>query len=227
MEDLLSTSDIQLICFDVDGTLLAGTIYIWQTLHDHFGTDPARRARAKRDFFAGEIDYASWFEHDIQLLRERGADRRGFRAVAGLLRPAPGAVETLAALVRRGYRLAIISGSIDVVLEQFFPEVPFTHVLINHLRFGPDGRLEGGTPTPYDMDGKADGLREIARREGLTPERCAFVGDNINDLAVMRTAGLSVGVFVKSPEVASAAAVVIEEPDLRALLPLFPDRTPG
>ena len=144
-----------------------------------------------------------------------------FRAFSKL-KLTPGAKECLNTLKDRGYKLGLISGSIDLVLEHFFPEQPFDHVLINRIRFDTQGRIAGGTPTPYDLEGKAAGLLELARRESLTMEQCAFVGDNFNDLPVMRAAGFSVGVFVKDPQVIEVVDVHLEEADLRALLPHFP-----
>jgi phosphoserine phosphatase len=216
------TAAVRLIAFDLDGTLLDRTVYIWSTLHEHFGSDPARRRKAADDYHAGRISYADWFHHDLLLLSERGADRAGILRAFDALRPAPGAGEVLRELKRRGYRLAVISGSLDVVLEHFFPGAPFDHVLINRLELDAEGRIAGGTPTPFDLAGKAEGLSELARREGLTLAQCAFVGDNINDLPVMRAAGFSVGVRIKSPEVAAAASLILPGDDLRELLALFP-----
>ncbi len=214
--------DIRLIAFDLDGTLVADTVFIWTTLHEHFGSDPVLRKQASSDFFAGRITYAQWFETDLKLLSERGATREGFLSALEKLSEIAGASETLLTLCSRGYKLAVISGSIDLVVERFFGHIPFAHVLINRIHFDAQGRPCSGVPTDYDLDGKADGLCEIARREGLAVAQCAFVGDNVNDLSIMRKAGVSFGFNIKSPEVVKAVDVVIEKPDLRELLPYFP-----
>ncbi len=213
---------IRLIAFDLDGTLIDETIYVWQTLHQHFSTDSQRRQQARADYRAGRITYAQWFDTDLELLTARGATRARIRACFAGLRPASGARQTLAALKSRGYRLGLISGSLDILLDQFFPTHPFDWVHINRLHFAPDGSIAGGRPTPYDMAGKADGLAAMAEESGLPLAQCAFIGDNVNDLDVMRAAGLSIAVHVKHPDVARTADLVIESTDLRALLPLFP-----
>ncbi|MFH1809610.1 MAG: HAD family phosphatase [Pseudomonadota bacterium] len=222
-----ASADIRLIAFDVDGTLVDDTVYIWETLHTHFGCDRDARTRAARDFFDGRISYRQWFEHDIAMLRQRGATRQAMLQVVGQLRAMPGAHETLRELRRRGYKLAVISGSLDLVLQHFFGDLRFEHVLINHFEFDASGALSGGAHTPYDLARKADGLAEVAAREGLTPAQCAFVGDNVNDLQVLQVAGLGVALRPKRDAVREAADAVIEVGDLSLLLPLFPPLAAG
>jgi HAD superfamily phosphoserine phosphatase-like hydrolase len=217
-----STPPIRLICFDLDGTLLDRTVFVWSTLHEHFPSDPLRRKQAWDDYFAHRISYAEWFYTDLELLRAGGATRERMKDVFAELHPAPGAHETLRELRERGYRLALISGSLDLALEQFFPPRMFDHVLINRVQFDESGRISGGEPTPYDLEGKVAGLRELARRESLDVAQCAFVGDNFNDLPVMRAAGFSIGIHIKHPDVHQAVNVAIADDDLRAILPYFP-----
>jgi phosphoserine phosphatase len=217
----MSSLTYPLVCFDLDGTLVDDTIYIWQTLHETFATDAAARQRAYDDYNAGRIPYRRWFEHDLELLDAAGASRDRIREVLDSLRPMSGARATLRELRRRGHRLAVVSGSLDIVVDHLFPEVRFDHVLINRLRFDTDGRIAGGEHTPYDLEGKADGLREICRLEGLEPRQAAFVGDNANDVWIARAAGLGIAFNCKSDELRAACDVEVEGKDLARVLPLI------
>ena len=208
-----------LVCFDLDGTLVDDTIYIWQTMHTHFGTDVDRRRRAKEDFFAGRISYEEWFETDLELLREAGADRGSLIRLFHGLQPMSGAQEVLDALAESGVKIAVLSGSVDLLLETLFPNRRFDAVLINRLEFDGEGRLVGGESTPYDLEKKADGLEALARRFGLDTRQVAFVGDNSNDIAVARRAGFSIAFNCKSEELADVADVVVAGSDLRSVLP--------
>ena len=209
-----------LVCFDLDGTLVADTVFIWTTLHEHFQTDGQRREVAHRAAHDGTITYEQWIHHDLELLRQRGATRDRILALLRGLRPVPGAIETLAALRRRGHRLAVISGSLGIVIDTVLSRSLFDHILINEIAFDADGTIIGGAPTPFDLAAKADGLELVAAKEGLTPQQCAYVGDNDNDLAVLRRAGLGIAFDPKTEAVAQAAHVVVG-PDLRAILPLL------
>jgi phosphoserine phosphatase len=210
-----------LVCFDLDGTLVDDTIFIWNTLHETFATDLALREKARDDYFQGRIGYSDWFHHDLKLLDQAGANQKQIYAVLDGLKPMPGALELIALLKQRGHRLGIISGSLDIVVSHLFGEEIFDHVLINRIWFDLSGRIAGGEPTPYDLHAKADGLKDIARREGIPLSATAFVGDNYNDIAIAQTAGLSIAFNCKSDELRRACDVEIKEKDLTKLINLI------
>jgi HAD superfamily phosphoserine phosphatase-like hydrolase len=216
-------SRYRLVCFDLDGTLVTGLDYVWTMMHRHFRTDARARREAKQAFRSGRLAYADWFHHDIVLLRAAGATRDAIRELFASIRVVPGARETLDALRDGGAKLAVLSGSVDLLLDIALPGETFDHVLINRLGFDADGLIQGGEPTDYDVDRKADGIRELCRREGLEPTTAAFVGDNENDVTAARTAGFSVAFDCKSPRLAEAASVVVPGGDLRAILPYLMD----
>lgn len=214
----LESISFPLVCFDLDGTLVDETIYIWSTFHEHFSTNAERRAKARDDFFAGRIPYRQWFENDLELLDEAGATRGSMIELIKTLPVMPGAREVLAELRRQQRKIAVISGSVDLVVETLFADQQFDALLINRLHFDSSGRLTGGEPTPFDLEHKATGLRELASREGLAPSQVAFIGDNSNDISVARAAGRSIAFNCKSEDLARVADIVVEEHDLRAIL---------
>jgi HAD superfamily phosphoserine phosphatase-like hydrolase len=219
MGALVNSNPPTLVAFDVDGTLVDDTVFIWQTLHDHFATCPERRAVTRDAFLRGDITYEEWFDHDIEELVAAGADRAGFAAVLAQMRPMRGARETLAALQARGVSLAVISGSLNIVLDTIFPSHPFADVLINHIDFDDDGRLTKTRATCFDMGRKAEGLSMLAAKHGIPLARCAFVGDHMNDIDAVKLAGLGVAFNYKSQELADVARVRVAGDDLRDVLP--------
>ena len=215
---------VDLIGFDVDGTLVEhpeGKV-VWQLLNRRFlGDDGINRERLQA-YREGRITYPEWVELDVGDWVARNATRDQMVEAMAELRLVPGARETLAELGERGYRLSVISGTLDLTLELLFPDHPFEEVHTNRVEFDAEGRLVGWAATPFDMDGKARALREMAGRRELTLERCAFVGDHLNDVEVAREAGFSVAFRPKCDELREIADLVLEGPDLRDLLPHFP-----
>jgi HAD superfamily phosphoserine phosphatase-like hydrolase len=216
---MTGTRRYDLVAFDVDGTLIDDTVFIWQTLHDYFRTDPELRDMAFREYMAGRWPYVQWFEHDLKLLTEAGADRESMLDAIRGMKLMGGALETLRALKEAGCVLAVISGSLDMVIEKFQLAPYFDVIHLNRLWFDDRGKLTGWQPTPYDVCDKATGLRDIARERGIPLSRAAFVGDNYNDVAVARAAGFSIAFNCKSEELARTASVVVPGGDLTAVLP--------
>lgn len=214
----MNTLNYPLVCFDLDGTLVDDTVFIWQTLHDTLNTDPVARKSAQDAHTAGRLTYKQWFEHDLRLFRNAGAGREQIREVIHTLKPMSGAREVLEELKTRGHILGIVSGSLDIVVEELFGKNQFDHLLINHIHFDESGQISGGIATPFDLAGKADGLRELARRENLPMNATAFVGDNFNDFWIAKIAGLAIAFNCKSDELRTVCQVEIKGTDLLELL---------
>ena len=140
-------------------------------------------------------------------------------AALGSLRLVEGARETLAALKAGGVRLAIISGTLDLLLDTLFPDHPFDEVYTNRIWFDEDGAIAGWQATPFDMEGKGVALRAIAMREDVPLSRCAFVGDHSNDLSAARVAGFTVAFNPKSAELEALAGAVVRSSSLWDVLP--------
>ena len=210
----------KLVCFDVDGTLIDNVKFSWQIFHDYFQTDRHKREDAKRKFFDGHITYKEWAEHDINLWREMKAKKDDFYRALDNLRLMKGAMETLMELKKQGIKLAIISGSLNILIEKFIPDYRdfFDDVFISNIHFDENGHIERVEATEYDMEGKSRALRLIAEREGLDLKECAFVGDYLNDLHIIKDAGLGIAFNAEDEELKKAADVVIDGKDLREVL---------
>ena len=212
----------KMVCFDVDGTLVDNLTFSWQIFHDYFQTDRHRREDAKNKFFNGEITYKQWAEHDIGLWKERNAKKNDFfDAIShNNLKLMEGAIETLSALKKNGIKLAIISGSLNLLLEKFIPDYEkfFDDVFLSRIYFDENGNISKVDATEFDMDGKALALRKIAEREKISLKECVFVGDYLNDLKIIKEAGLGIAFNCNYDELKKAADVVIEKKDLREIL---------
>jgi len=210
-----------LVAFDVDGTLVVHPQEktVWEVLNERFtGSDDQNRERLAL-YRAGRLSYAEWVALDVSSWREAGARREEMVAALGPLRLVEGARETLVELKGRGIRLAVISGTLDLLLDTLFPDHPFDEVYTNRIWFDAEGAIAGWQATPFDMEGKGVALRAIALREEVPLSRCAFVGDHSNDLSAARVAGFTVAFNPKSADLEALAGAVVRSPSLRDVLP--------
>jgi phosphoserine phosphatase len=210
-----------LVAFDVDGTLVRGPqdLTVWELLNEHFtGTATHNRERYAA-YRAGKLSYADWVTLDVTGWQEAGATHEQMIAGLGSLRLVDGSRDALEALRGEGCRLVAISGTLDVLLNHVLPDSPFDEVYCNHIGFDENGRIDHWEATPFDMEGKARLLRTIALREGISLERCAYVGDSANDVWVAREAGFCVAFNPKSAELEEVAGAVVRSSDLRDVLP--------
>ncbi|MBN1386119.1 HAD family phosphatase [Candidatus Woesearchaeota archaeon] len=209
----------RLVCFDLDGTILDNE-FIWTDMHLALKTDMGKRKEAAERFRKKEISYQEWADHDIEMFVEQGAKKQDIINIAKKIRFIPGAIETLRELKRRGYRLAVISGSVDTVLEAVMPDYKriFDDVLINSFVYDRNGALVGCRATEFDFEHKALGLRKLAEEQKISTKDCAFIGDHLNDIEIASEAGFSIAFNSKSDRLNQVADVIIKEKDLRRIL---------
>ncbi len=208
----------KLVCFDVDGTIIDDLTSIWATVHEKLAIDKERVARAMERFCKGEITFREWADHDINLWKEKGVTKRDLIDVVKKLQLMPGAREALIELKKRGCKLAVISGGLNIVLDYFIPDAGkfFDYIMINRLFFGEHGKITGIEPTDFEIN-KEEGLRKIAKKEGMSLGECVFVGDSDYDIEIAKVAGLSIG-FNPHPGLARVCDVVVKKKDLGEIL---------
>jgi phosphoserine phosphatase len=220
------TRRFDLVAFDVDGTLVhhPEDKTVWEVLNLRFTGSDHQNSERWELYRQGKLSYAEWVALDVEGWRKAGATRDELIAAMEGLRLVEGARETMDALKREGMRLAVISGTLDLLLDTLFPDHPFDEVYTNRIAFDEAGRIASWTATPFDMEGKGVALRAIAMRESIPLSRCAFVGDHANDLAAARLAGFALAFNPKSAELEESAHAVVRSGDLRDLLPHLIDR---
>ena len=210
-----------LVAFDVDGTLVhhPENKTVWEVLNHRFTGSDDQNVQRWDLYKRGKLSYAEWVALDVESWREAGATREAMTGTFGELTLVEGARETLRELKSGGARLAVISGTLDLMLDTRFPDHPFDEVYTNRIAFDPEGRISHWHATPFDMDGKSVALRAIAHRENIPLSRCVFVGDHANDVAAARVAGFSIAFNPKSAELEALASAVVRSRDLRDILP--------
>jgi phosphoserine phosphatase len=156
-------------------------------------------------------------------LRERVALLKGLettvvdRIVENRLTLASGGRTLIATMRASGAWTALVSGGFDLFTSRIGQKLGFDEHRANVLVEG-EGRLLGLVVEPIlGREAKADALRDISARLGLTPRDAIAVGDGANDLDMIKLAGTGVALHAK-PVVAAEARIRIDHGDLTAVL---------
>ncbi len=207
---------IELVVFDVDGTLTKHSS-VWWRLHEHFGTTEEGKLYYDQ-YFAGEITYDQWADLDASLWK--GKTLSEVMKVVHATQLSPGAEEVISIFKKHGMKTAILSGGLDIMADDIGRRVGIDYVLTNILHHH-DGILTGEVKNQVAWGKKSDVISQICEHFQIPLEMTAFVGDGRNDVSVFRVVGLSIAYNPEDQDVADAADVVIREDDLRAILPYF------
>ncbi|HIE6002383.1 TPA: phosphoserine phosphatase SerB [Pseudomonas aeruginosa] len=150
----------------------------------------------------------------------RGCRKTCWRRSAASLRLTEGAETLFAELKRLGYKTAILSGGFTYFARQLQAKLGIDYVFANELQIV-DGKVTGVAVEPIvDAQRKADLLRELAAKEGLSLEQTIAVGDGANDLPMLGLAGLGVA-FRAKPLVKQSAKQAISTLGLDGILYLL------
>ncbi len=90
---------------------------------------------------------------------------------------------------RAGRKVVIISSSPEEVVRPLAVYLGVDDVIATRSRSGPDGRYTGELEFYAYGPGKAEAIREMARREGLRLEDSYAYSDSVTDLPMLETVG--------------------------------------
>ena len=159
-----------------------------------------------------------------------GVGRGDFVEIARTLPLSQGAVDTVVALRRRGYRVGILSDGYQIVTDIVRRRVSadFSIGTLMHFRNGKATGQITHSPMFRHRRGcrrhricKTNALLHMQERLAIPPVQVLAVGDGENDVCLLRDAGLGIGFEPKADSVREAAARIIYG-DLRQVLHLAP-----
>ena len=133
----------------------------------------------------------------------------------------PGAEETTAELKKQGYKIAIITGSFDVIAYKIKEKINADYAFCNVLEVE-NGKLTGEVSGPLITQDKVDVLRQLVDEIGITLEECVAIGDGANDLEMIKNAKIGIAYNAK-PILKEHADYEINEKDLRKVLDIMAD----
>jgi phosphoserine phosphatase len=144
---------------------------------------------------AGEIDFEPALRERVAMLA--GLPVSVFDEVNTAIQPTPGARTFIRTLRRMGMKTAIVSAGFTRFTDSFAESLGIDYSLANTLEVK-DGFLTGKVEgRVVDRARKAEFLRELADREGITLAQTVAVGDGANDLDMLSAAGLGIAFNAK------------------------------
>jgi phosphoserine phosphatase len=167
---------------------------------------------------SGELDFNQSFAARVALLE--GLSENVLAGIAARLTITEGAAQLISTLKALGYRTAILSGGFTYFAEYLQRALGIDEVHANTLDIQ-DGKVTGRVVGQV-VDGarKAELLRQLAARDGISLQQVIAVGDGANDLPMLSIAGLGIAYRAK-PLVRQSANQAISSVGLDGILYLL------
>lgn len=214
-EDNMYRRTRRLVCFDMDSTLIEAEVIDELAKAAGVGEQVSAITEAT---MRGELDFKASFARRMALLK--GLDESVLQDIAARLPLTEGAEHLIRTLRKLGYKTAILSGGFSYFGLYVQQRLGIDYVFANELEVV-DGKITGRVVGQViDGQRKAELLRELAAKEGISLEQVIAVGDGANDLPMLSIAGLGIA-FRAKPLVKASAKQSISTLGLDAILYLM------
>lgn len=209
----------KMIVFDMDNTLLLGRFI---------------DTCAKTYHFEQELMEIRSLEHDPVIITKRVATLLKGRNIGELIQLldtielVPGTKEVIDELKARGYITGIISDSYDFVTNHIKNKLGMDFSIGNELEFSKSVATGEVKIPSYLFNNpksvnklaicKTNALTAILERYNIQKQNCIAIGDSMNDLWMIKEAGLGIAFCSKDVLVNHHADIIISEPSFNKLL---------
>ncbi|MBL7823698.1 MAG: HAD-IB family phosphatase [Saprospiraceae bacterium] len=220
LENQLSTLD-KLVVFDMDNTLLKGRFI--DVCADKFGFK-----KELMNIRSSETDAIILTKRIATLLKDKTINE--LIEIADSIKIIEGTKEIIIELKKRGYIVGIISDSYDCITNHIKIKLGMDFSLSNELEFS-KSICTGEVKIPSFLFSsqksickhslcKTNALLCILEKYNIPKENCISIGDSMNDLCMIKEAGLGIAFCSKDELVNHHADIVIHEPNFTELLNL-------
>ena len=153
---------IKLIAFDLDNVLIDGEVI--DEMAQLTGVEE-EISKITSKAMEGDLDFETALKERVALLK--GASVEEINKVMMEIPLMKGAKESVSQLKKRGYKIATITGSFDVIAQRMKDELDLDYTYSNSLS-EKDGVLTGKVTGPLVRGSKKDVLNEIMALENIS-----------------------------------------------------------
>ncbi len=197
----------KLIIFDLNKTLIQENS--WLELNKAMGVSTEEDDMLMKWGQEGTISDAEGQAILCNIYKKRGdSSRSSIEKVLSRYTYLPGAQESVAALLQAGHHLALISGSMDILVEKVAGELGIkAWACNNRFIFDENNFLKSIETVDNDSTYKATQAQKIADELNIPMNQVVCVGDGANDAELFQICGISI-TFKDSPLESTATYAV-------------------
>lgn len=206
-------SNIKLVVFDMDGTLLQPRSS-WAQIHDHFGTDNTEMLRLYIDH---KITDEEFVKADIKLWNsnsKKTVNEEYINSIMDKIKPLKGAEILIKELHNKNIKTVILSGGIQYLADRWMNKWNMDYALANELIDDDKGNLTAIINSSGHNKGPM--MDKIIKKYNYKKNQVAAVGDTIVDIPMFDRAGLAIAVNTDDKKVIEKADYHLKG-DLREL----------
>ncbi len=177
------------IFFDLDGTLTPAST--WYELNMWLGITPEQDKALFETYIKDGASYKAWMQALMELYRKQSpVTKEAIIAWAHTIELRPDALETIGALKQAGYRVGIISGLVNVIVQTVAERLDITDVLFKNTAVWNDAGelIDIETLDEGERDGKLHLMQAFCAREGIELTSVVCVEDGGNGLELFKHA---------------------------------------
>lgn len=178
----MMNNNIKLVCFDLNKTLIKENT--WLDLNLAMGMTREEDDELMKMYDEGKITY-----EESQIMLENIYKSRGNGNKVKMLEAISkynyinGAVDLINYLKNKGYQIALVSGSIDLLVEKIADELGIEmYAAHNKLKFDKEDNLSKIVCEGDDRDFKLLQLEIFCKQQNISVDQSVCIGDGDNDL---------------------------------------------
>lgn len=205
----------RLIVFDLDGVIYQDDVF-FEKLYDKYDKWAPKKKiieicdkylRTDTRKVAGIVIGEMW----------KGlTDQYYFEAIDSMMLN-PGVEEAIIELRRKGFKTMIISSSVEHAVKKAVKTLDIDFYICNKMEIK-RGKITGNLEWNVLYTNKGKLIADFCKEKNIDLKDVVCVGDNENDIPMMKEAGLSIAFNTKSEELKKQCKVVVESNDLREIL---------